>query len=186
MAPSSSGPRAGQVGSGQRHRFHGDPERFEVLAEFIHERYGGSVRYIADVAGGRGMLCRILRKRYNYECEVVDPRGWTLRGVPSRAVELDPSEADYFDLIVGLHPDEATRSVAGAALVRPAVLVPCCNFWSEEKLGREALIEAIEGYYKKHGVAFERVALGFNGSMNIGLVSEPPEKRRVLQAETEC
>jgi hypothetical protein len=94
-------------------------------------------------------------------------------------VELDPSEADYFDLIVGLHPDEATRSVAGAALVRPAVLVPCCNFWSEEKLGREALIEAIEGYYEKHGVAFERIALGFKGPMNIGLVSEPPEKRPV-------
>ncbi len=70
--------------------------------------------------------------------------------------------------------------------MRPAILVPCCNFWSEEKLGREALIEAIEVYYEKHGVAFERVALGFKGSMNIGLVSEPPEKRLIRQAETEC
>jgi len=67
-----------------RHRFHGDPERFAVVARFIHERYGSGVRYIADVAGGQGMLARILRKKYNYDCEVVDPRGWTLRGVPSR------------------------------------------------------------------------------------------------------
>jgi len=35
-------------------------------------------------------------------------------------------------------------------------------------------------------MAFERVALGFNGPMNIGLVSEPPEKRLIRQAETEC
>jgi hypothetical protein len=174
------------VGRGQRHRFHGDPERFEVVAAFIHDRYGASVRYIADVAGGRGMLCRILRKRYNYECEVVDPRGWTLKGVPGRAVELDPSEAEYFDLIVGLHPDEATRSVAGAALVRPAILVPCCNFWSEEKLGREPLIEAIESYYAKRGVKCERVELPFKGPKNIALVSEPPEQRPVLRGEAAC
>ena len=164
------------MGRRQRHRFHGDPRRFEVVAEFIYDRYGRSVRYIADVAGGQGMLCRILRKKYNYDCEVVDPRGWTLKGVPGRAVALVPSEADYYDLIVGLHPDEATRSVVQAALVRPAILIPCCNFWSDEKLGRDELIEAIEGYYTKHGVRFERVTFPFRGPKNIGLVSEPPDK----------
>ena len=56
----------------RRHRFHGDPRRFEVLASFVDERCGNSVRYVADVAGGRGMLRRILNKKYNYECEVVD------------------------------------------------------------------------------------------------------------------
>jgi len=157
-----------------RHRFHGDPTRFEVVAEFIYDRYGRSVRYIADVGGGQGMLCRILRKKYNYDCEVVDPRGWTLKGVPGRAVELDPSEAGYYDLIVGLHPDEATRSVAQAALVRPVILIPCCNFWSDEKLGRDELIEAIEGYFTEHEVRFERVTFRFRGPKNIGLVSEPP------------
>ncbi|MBW2092597.1 MAG: hypothetical protein JRI34_10820 [Deltaproteobacteria bacterium] len=162
-----------------RHRFHGDARRFEVLAEFIYHRYGGSVRYIADVAGGRGMLSRILRKRYNYDCEVVDPRGRTLKGVPGRAKELDPAEADYFDLIVGLHPDEATRSVARAALVRPAILAPCCNFWSDEKLGRDELIEAIEGYYTEHGVRFERFKFNFRGPKNVSLVSEPPDRLNV-------
>jgi hypothetical protein len=162
------------MGTRHRHRFHGDPSRFEVVAEFIHARYGTRVRYVADVAGGRGMLSRILRKKYNYDCEVVDPRGWRLRGVPGRAMQLDPSGADYFDLIVGLHPDEATRSVARAALVRPTILVPCCNFWSDEKLGRDELIEAIEGYYRGHEVRFERVTFPFRGPKNIGLVSEPP------------
>ncbi len=155
-------------------RFHGDPTRFEVVAEFIYNRYGKSIHYIADVAGGQGMLCRILRKKYNYECEVIDPRGWTLRGVPGRAVELDPSETAYYDLIVGLHPDEATRAVARAALIRPVILIPCCNFWSDEKLGRDELIEAIESYYREHGIRFERVTFSFRGPKNIGIVSEPP------------
>jgi len=46
------------------------------VADFIHSRYARTVRYIADVAGGQGMLTRILCKRYHYDCEVVDPRGW--------------------------------------------------------------------------------------------------------------
>lgn len=156
-----------------RHRFHGDPERFEAVATFVDKQFGSSLRYLADVAGGRGMLCRILRKRYNYDCEVVDPRGWPLNGVPNRAEDFDPSMADYYDLIIGLHADEATRAVAQAALVRPAILVPCCNFWSEEKLGRDELLDAIEDYYRQHGVAFQRVAFPFKGPKNIGIVSEP-------------
>jgi len=159
-----------------RHRFHGDPGRFEAVAAFISERYGSSIHYVADVAGGQGMLCRILRKKYNYDCEVIDPRGRTLKGIPHRAVELDPSLAEYYDAIVGLHPDEATRSVAQAALVRPAILIPCCNFWSDEKLGRDALVEAIEQYYRRHGVTFERAEFDFKGPKNIGIVSDPPDR----------
>ncbi len=157
-----------------RHRFHGDPTRFEAVASFIYGRYGSTVRTIADVAGGQGMLCRILRKKYNYECEVVDTRGWTLRGVPSRGEEFVPAMAEYYDLVIGVHPDAATRAVAEAALVRPAVLIPCCNFWSEEKLGRDELLEAIEDYYRQHEVDYQRAALPFRGPKNIGIVSEPP------------
>ncbi len=160
--------------SARGHRFHGDPARFEALAAYIHGRYGSGVRHIADVAGGQGMLCRILRKAYNYDCEVVDPRGWTLRGVPNRAEAFDASLAEYYDLIVGLHPDEATRAVAEAALVRPTILIPCCNFWSEERLGRDALVDAIAEYYRKHLVHWERIAFGFCGPKNVGLVSTPP------------
>ncbi len=164
----------------KQHRFHGDANRFEVVAAFIYERYGRSIQYIADVAGGRGMLSRILQKKYNYECEVIDPRGWTLRGVDNRQVELNPAIAAYYDLVVGLHPDEATRAVAEAALVRPAVLIPCCNFWSEEKLGRDELVEAIADFYRQHRVRFERVTFEFKGPKNIGLVSEPLDKTYAL------
>ena len=156
-----------------RHRFHGDPKRFDAIASFVYDRWGSDVRYIADVAGGQGMLSRILRKKYNYDCEVVDPRGYVLKGVPNRAEEFVAETADYYDLVIGLHADEASRAVAAAGLQRPSILVPCCNFWSEEKLGRDELVEAIEAYYRENGVAFERVVFPFKGPKNIGIVTEP-------------
>ena len=156
-------------------RFHGSPDRFDVTARFVSDRFGRSVRYVADVAGGQGMLTRILRKRHGYDAQVVDPRGWTLRGVESAATEFTPDDAAFYDLIVGLHPDEATRAVAEAALIRPAVLVPCCNFWDHtRKLGRDALVEAIGSFYGDHGVTSEVVTLDFDGPMNLALVSVPP------------
>lgn len=160
-----------------RHRFHGDPTRFAAVASLVDDRYGKAVHHIADVAGGQGMLCRLLRKKYNYDCEVVDGRGWTLKGVPSRSEDFSPSMADHYDLVIGLHPDEATRAVAGAALVRPTIVVPCCNFWSDERLGRDELLAAIEEYYHQHRVSFERVQLPFKGPKNIAIVSEPAASR---------
>ena len=157
-----------------KHRFRGDPERFDVIADFICDRYGNSVKYIADVAGGQGMLTRILNKKFNYVSEVIDPRGWVMKGVPNQLVEFNSSMAAYYDLIVGLHPDEATRVVAEAALIRPVVLVPCCNFWSQEKLGRDELVMAIESYYSEKRIQFERVVFDFSGPKNIGIVSAPP------------
>jgi hypothetical protein len=53
----------------------------------------------------------------------------------------------------------------------------CCNFWSEEKLGRDELVEAIAHYYREHGVSFERVVFPFKGPKNVGLVSNPPVVR---------
>lgn len=157
-----------------RHRFHGDPERFVALAEFIAERYWRAVHYIADVAGGQGMLSRILTKKYQYAAEVIDPRSHTLKGVPSRPQPFEARMASYYDLIVGLHPDEATRPVAEAALIRSTILIPCCNFWSAEKLGQAELLQAIETFYQQHSIMYERIELPFKGPKNIALVSTPP------------
>lgn len=159
------------------HKFHGDPNRFQVLADFIAHNYSGKIKRIADVAGGQGMLCRILKKKYNFDCEVVDPRGWTLIGVDNRPQEYVADMADYYDLIVGLHPDEALKEVVFSALTRPVLVIPCCNFWTrEEKLGRNALLDKIEAYYTQNGVKFRRVTFDFDGPKNMGLVSEPPIK----------
>lgn len=144
------------------------------MAAFVHEHYGRSVRYIADVAGGQGMLSRILTKKYGYQAEVIDPRGWALRGVSNRPEEYDASMAAYYDLIVGLHPDEATRPIVESALERPVIVVPCCNFWDRDrKLGRDALLDALATYFDQHRIGHERVTFEFGGPKNLGLVTRP-------------
>ena len=161
------------------HSFNGAPERFEVLAEYIYNHYGKSVKYIADVAGGQGMLTRILRKKYNYQSEVFDIREWTLVGVPHRQEKFEPQHAGYYDLVVGLHPDGATRAVAEAALIKPTILIPCCNFWDQtKKLGREAMLTEISAFYDKASVKHERVVFDFDSSKNVGLVSAPTSASR--------
>jgi hypothetical protein len=157
-----------------RHRFHGDPARFEVVAAFVAERFGRDVRYVADVAGGQGMLARLLAKKYGYESTVIDPRAWVLRGVSHEVGEFDAASATYYDLLIGLHCDEALRELVQSALVRPTVVVPCCNFWSSAKLGQKQLLAAIEGYYREQKVTSERVTFGFSGPKNVGLITSPP------------
>ncbi|VGO21522.1 hypothetical protein [Pontiella sulfatireligans] len=96
-----------------------------------------------------------------------------MKNVPNREAKYVSSMVDYYDLILGLHADEATRPVAESARIRPAIIVPCCNFWSKEKLGRDELVEAIEKYYREHQVSYEHVTFPFKGPKNIGIISCP-------------
>jgi hypothetical protein len=154
------------------HRFHGDERRFEVVADFVAARFP-QARSAADVAGGQGMLARILRKRHNIDCDVVDPRGWVLRGVSSRAEAYRADMASYYDIVIGLHPDDALPEVVNSAQVRPVVVVPCCNFWSPaSKLGRDPLLAAIEKHHAGYGTT-DRVILNFRGPHNRALVLWP-------------
>ena len=124
------------------------------------------------------MLSRLLTKKYNYEAEVVDPRHYTLKGVSHREALYVPDMASYYDLVVGLHPDAATRPVAESALIRPVVIVPCCNYWDKtRKLNSIAIADEIGKFYAEHGVSYERVKLDFSYP-NICLVSRPPEHAR--------
>ncbi len=158
-----------------RHRFRGDPDRFAAVAGFVAERFP-MARYAADVAGGQGMLARLLTKRHGIDCEVVDPRGWTLTGVNARQQEYSAAMADYYDVVVGLHPDEALREVVASAAVRPVVVIPCCNYWSDsERLGRAELLAAIAVHQRSLGGTAEEVEFAFRGPKNRGLVLTPPE-----------
>ena len=93
-------------------------------------------------------------------------------GVPNRKEEYSVDMADYYDLVVGLHPDEALLPVVESAEVRPIVVVPCCNFWDRSrKLGRDALLEEIETYLRDNDINFERVVFDFKGPNNIGVLT---------------
>jgi len=157
-----------------RHRFHGDPARFDVLAAFVADHFP-QARYIADVAGGQGMLARLLTKKYGFSGEVIDPRGWTLTGVAHRPSEYAAEMADYYDVVVGLHPDAALGEVVASGMTRPTVVVPCCNFWDRaQPLGRAELLAAIGAHQVARGGGVEAVEFAFAGPKNLGLVLTPP------------
>ena len=159
--------------SRKQHLFHGDTKRFEVVADLIIRRFSGKAQYVADIAGGKGMLTRILSKKGNFVCELIDPRPASLKGIDHRKEDFSADMADFYDLLVGLHPDEATRELAKAALIKPVIMIPCCNFWDDQKLGTEELLSAIEDFYRQNSIKFERIALDFKGPKNIAIVSEP-------------
>ena len=117
------------------------------------------------------MLTRALSKKGNFICELIDPRKTVVKGIRHRTEEFRAEMADYYDLLVGLHPDEALRELAKAALTRPVVLIPCCNYWR----GYKELLEVVEDFYRKSLVHFERLALDFKGPQNIAIVSEPTQ-----------
>jgi len=121
------------------------------------------------------MLARLLSKRHNIDCEVIDPRGWVLRGVATRPEAYSAAMAAYYDVIVGLHPDEALVEVVASAAVRPVVVIPCCNFWTRERrLSRDELLGEIADHHAVVG-AVERVTFSFRGPKNEGLVLLPPD-----------
>ena len=158
--------RAAQV------KCHGDQSRFRVVADFIYDRFGNSIKYIADIAGGQGMLSRLLNKKYNYESEVIDPRHYQLVGVKNRECEYRSEMAGFYDLIVGLHPDEATRDVVESAGTRPVLVVPCCNFWDKSrKLGAKELVADIAAWLDENGIRYEIVQFRFKGPKNVGILT---------------
>lgn len=154
-------------------RHHGDENRFQVLAEFIYETFGKKIKYIADVAGGQGSLTRILNKKYNYVSEVIDPRHYTVKGISHRESEYNSDMASFYDLIVGLHPDEATKEVVKSAFIKPTIIIPCCNHWDEErKLGSKAIAEDIKLYLDKKNIKCYLQELKFNYP-NIAVIALP-------------
>lgn len=150
----------------------GSEERFEEIAQFIYNRFGNSIKYIADVAGGQGMLSRILSKKYNYDVEVIDPRHYQIVGVKNRECYYNSDMAGYYDLIVGLHPDGAIRDVVESAKIRPILVVPCCNFWDKtKKLGTKEMIIEISKWLDDNKIKYEIITFNFKGPKNIGILT---------------
>lgn len=115
----------------------GDRRRHRVFADFVSERYPRARRILA-VADGKGQLAIALAE-HGYEVRIVEPnlrkfahrffhgrrhRRITFTRGLFQAEQWDGAE----DLIVGMHPDEATSEIVLAAqrLQKPFAVVPCC------------------------------------------------------------
>ncbi len=149
----------------------GDKRRFEMLSKFILDTYP-SVRSIADVAGGQGMLSLHLAVA-GLTPTVIDPRATCLvkrdrrrqrRGeLPTfdrRQQLFSAGDVQEFDLIVGLHPDGATAEIASCADHRPCIIVPCCNYgWGV--VGDPA--DHVRRFWTECGIAWREAVLPMGG-----------------------
>lgn len=124
----------------------GDSARHRVFADYITDRWPDRSLRIADVAGGHGSLnAELFRRGYQRVTTFDKRRGrWTERP-HYRYGHFNVSDAADFDLLVGMHPDEATDVIlaASAAHSVPAVVVPCCprpTVWAYDGHGQDEWI----------------------------------------------
>lgn len=123
-----------------------DGRRGRVFAEFIHKTYP-HVHRIADVAGGRGSVSFHLYQ-LGYAATIIDERDAQLPGrlqrvlrkqsveqgriveIPRVVKKVQDVDLRSYDLIVALHPDEATEHVVRAGIEhgKDFAVVPCCVF----------------------------------------------------------
>ncbi|AKU92391.1 hypothetical protein [Vulgatibacter incomptus] len=102
-----------------------DKRRFELFARFLVDRF--DARRVFDVAGGQGKLNEAL-SALGREVTTFDLRH---KRLPVRYAERifgleEPCECD---LVVGMHPDGATRVIIEYAAKHrlPFAVVPCCS-----------------------------------------------------------
>jgi hypothetical protein len=103
-----------------------DKRRFALFASLVRERFP-KARRAFDVAGGMGALNGELEK-LGVETTTFDSR---VKRLPVRFAErrFTMDEPCACDLVVGMHPDGATRLIVEYAAKHgiPFAIVPCCS-----------------------------------------------------------
>ena len=110
----------------------GDPNRNLIFATFIRRQYP-KAKSVLVIADGKGELSRKLaNKGFSVHTIEAKPR---FEGKKHTHIEYKRGwfEADKVikieeDVIVGMHPDEATGEIVHAALKfhKPFAIIPCC------------------------------------------------------------
>lgn len=103
-----------------------DKRRFDLFADLLTKRFPEAHR-VFDVAGGMGRLNAALTAR-GRQVLTFDTR-WKRVEVPYAERRFTIDEPCACDLVVGMHPDGATRVILeyAARHGRPFAVVPCCS-----------------------------------------------------------
>lgn len=111
----------------------GDSRRFIETSKFIQRNYHSNLN-ILDVAGGSGELSKILSS-LGYHTTIIDPK-LTISKMDCRKYKIQTIKKLFdmsfdiseYDVIVGLHPDEATEIIIKrcTSFKKPFVVIPCC------------------------------------------------------------
>jgi hypothetical protein len=109
----------------------GDKRRFDKIASFVEEYLPPRMKEIeiADIAGGKGFLQLALRERGFTNVTTWDKRHHLRRRKVNYRYQLFKwDEKKRYDLIIGMHPDEATDHMILYAAKHKitAIICPCC------------------------------------------------------------
>lgn len=158
----------------------GDRRRHLVFADFIAERWPDRNLRIADVAGGHGALQSKLWLKGYKNIVTFDKRQkrWTERS-HYRYQYFEVDDAKEFDLLVGMHPDEASDVILSASMKFdiPCAIVPCCPRPTVWKYGGGRR-EWIDHLQRKSGA--HRDKLEMKGANAVLVIGSPPSLEAAL------
>ncbi len=148
-----------------------DKRRFDLFAQFITARWPAP--RIFDVAGGQGRLNEALT-RLGRHVTTFDLRH---KRLPVRYAErvFTPEEPCEAELVVGMHPDGATRVIIEYAAQHglPFAVVPCC---SDNGMPYKPWMRHLAELAQARGFArVEEAVLPMDGRARV-LVGEPPAR----------
>jgi hypothetical protein len=145
-----------------------DKRRFELFAGLVTGRFPGAQR-VFDIAGGMGKLNEALTQR-GLDVLTFDKR-WKHADVhyAQRLFTLD--EPCTCDLLVGMHPDGATRIIVeyAARHGRPFAIVPCC---SDNGMPYKPWMRYLAELGERSGLAVEEQLLPMQGRARV-LIGRP-------------
>lgn len=121
----------------------GDSRRFDLFGEFLSKHFPHDVN-IADVAGGKGYL-RLAMREHGFvdgRIDTYDPmrrKNMVILKKNERHIQdlFDLNKSNNYQLVVGMHPDEASDVIVQSKSEYFAI-VPCC------------IRPGIEAYFDKH------------------------------------
>lgn len=106
----------------------GDSRRFDLFAKLIRKNFSPEFYpKVADIAGGKGYLQSAL-KDLGYTVTTFDKRRKRVLRSQYQYRFFDKNVKEEFNLLVGMHPNEATDVIIVEASKRgiPFVICPCC------------------------------------------------------------
>jgi hypothetical protein len=150
-----------------------DKRRFDRFADFIVRRFPFRYARIWDVAGGQGWLNAALTARGRHVVTFDRKEIHLAVRFAERPFTLD--EPCACDLVVGLHPDGATRLIIEYAARHhvPFAVIPCC---SDNGMSYKPWMRHLADVARTLGLLVEEDNIKISGRSRV-IVGEPAQER---------
>ena len=157
----------------------GDKNRDIIFSSFIKRRFR-DVHFILEIAGGKGILARKLANK-KFRITVIESKPRFKGGNHGKIKYMEGTFSEDYskvkcDLIIGMHPDEATSEIiryAGKHRI-PYAVVPCCHVGKDaHTIGKyRNWLNKIKSIAAQSQLTVNEFALRMNGR-NIVLFGKP-------------